>query len=270
MVNWTIVIPAYNEEKRIEETILRAKAQNTWHNYNIIVVDNWSNDKTKDIAYKAWAEIVEEKTKWVKFARLRWIEAARDLYNSRIIMQLDADSHIWPNWVEEHLNQFEDENVWIVWWSIKWTNRSVSTAAFIHTLDFFRGRVLSITELKIKDYFEKRKFWIEKWVIPIPWTNMSYLSELWSCSTTVLWWTSSLWEDYFKATRIYQNHILNNPNWEVRLIDNKNILVNTPSRWDQDFINFIISKYKYKKSNTCEAIKRWKLNDESCQMTDSR
>lgn len=270
MVNWTIVIPAYNEEKRIEETINKAREQKTWHSYNIIVVDNWSDDKTKDIAYKAWAEVVEEKTKWVKFARHKWIQAAKDMFNSRVIMQLDADSHVWPNWVEEHLNQFENENVWMVWWKIKWLNRELTTIALINTLDFFRGRILSITDLKVKNYFERRRFWIERWVIPIPWTNMSYLSELWSCSSTILWWNSSLGEDYYKATKIYQKHLSNNPDWEIRLLDNPNITVNTPSRWDQDFINFLISKYKYKKSNTCEAIKKWKIENDCYDMTDSR
>ncbi len=270
MNHWTIVIPAYNEEKRIEDTIQRAKNQITKYWYNIIVVDNWSNDKTKDIAHRQWVEVVDESMKWVKYARMKWIEAAKDLFNSRIILQLDADSKVSQNWIEEHMRQYEDENIWIVGWSIEWTERSLATATLINTVDLFKWRIISLAELKLKGHFEKRLSWLEQWVLPIPWTNMSYLTELWLIRETIIWWTWSLWEDYYKATKIYTNHQEINPDANFKLIDNNNIRVKTPSRWDHTLINFIKQKYKYKKSNTSKVIQTWELDWDNYQMTDYR
>jgi len=271
MNHWTIVIPAYNEEKRIQETIERAKNQSTKYWYNIIVVDNWSTDKTRDIAHKSWVDIIDEKIKWVKYARLKWVEAAKDLYNSRIILQLDADTHVWENWVQEHIKQYEDENIWIVWWSLEWTERSLMTASVINITDLFKWRLLSLTDMKFKNHFEKRISWLEQWVLPIPWTNMSYLSELGADWTTIIWWKSSLWEDYYKATKIFVNHLIKNPSAEFKLLDNKNIVVRTPSRWDHTLINFLKQKSKYKKSKTSHQIKTWDYSDfEDYQMNDYR
>ena len=50
--NITFVIFTYNEEKRIEYPI------RNFINYgNVIIIDNFSTDKTKEIAEKLWAKV---------------------------------------------------------------------------------------------------------------------------------------------------------------------------------------------------------------------
>jgi glycosyltransferase involved in cell wall biosynthesis len=46
----TVVIPAYNEEKTIQKTLQSLSLQKTQFPFNVIVVDNGSEDSTKTIA----------------------------------------------------------------------------------------------------------------------------------------------------------------------------------------------------------------------------
>ena len=50
----SVIIPARNEEKYIEFCINSVKSQN-FSDYEIIVVDNGSTDKTSEIAKKTWS-----------------------------------------------------------------------------------------------------------------------------------------------------------------------------------------------------------------------
>ena len=57
--NITFVIFAYNEEKRIEYPI-----RNFIDYGEVIVIDNFSEDKTKEIAEKYWAKVYQYKNQW--------------------------------------------------------------------------------------------------------------------------------------------------------------------------------------------------------------
>lgn len=61
MIKLSVIIPAYNEEKRIEHTLLDVdqylEKQN--YEYEILVVDNGSNDRTVDVVKKLEATTVQ-------------------------------------------------------------------------------------------------------------------------------------------------------------------------------------------------------------------
>lgn len=56
----SVIIPAYNEEKYIEACINSLKNQHTATNYEIIVVDNSSTDKTNELAKKTNVKVLSE------------------------------------------------------------------------------------------------------------------------------------------------------------------------------------------------------------------
>lgn len=57
--NITFVIFAYNEEKRIEYPI-----RNFIDYWEVIIIDNFSEDKTKEVAEKFWAKVYQYKNQW--------------------------------------------------------------------------------------------------------------------------------------------------------------------------------------------------------------
>jgi cellulose synthase/poly-beta-1,6-N-acetylglucosamine synthase-like glycosyltransferase len=217
------------------------------------VVDNGSEDSTKTIAEEQWAIVVEEHKKWVKHARRTGIQEANNYFKSQIILQLDSDSIPGKYWIEEHLKEYKDKNTVLVWGWLEWTWRNIDATIVINTIDFLKGRVFTICGRK-KDHFEKRRFWIRKWIIPAPWTNMSYRTHIWMHKDTFLEWRSNLWEDYFRATKTVE--IAKNENEENSYIlkDNKEIRVKTEARWDHTCIWYLYTKYKYYRSNMWKTI----------------
>lgn len=93
----SIVIPAYNEEKRIGKTLSSlGQLLHSDFNYEIIVADAGSSDKTKEIAEKFGAKVVTFDKKTVSYSRQKGFEAAK----GEIIASLDADTIITPSWLE--------------------------------------------------------------------------------------------------------------------------------------------------------------------------
>lgn len=82
----------------------------------IIVVNNCSTDRTREILLQSWVKVIDENTKWISYARNCWLENA----NWKIIFQTDADTLVPPTWIDEHNNLYNDEKVWWVSWPIKY------------------------------------------------------------------------------------------------------------------------------------------------------
>jgi glycosyltransferase involved in cell wall biosynthesis len=88
----SILIPAYNAEKWIAETVRSALAQ-TWPNKEIIIVDDGSTDHTYEVARQFESEsvrIIRQKNQGAAAARNKAYEASRGDY----IQWLDADDLI--------------------------------------------------------------------------------------------------------------------------------------------------------------------------------
>lgn len=107
----SIVIPAYNEEKWIGKT-LEAVAKQDYPDFEVIVVDNASVDKTSEIV-KQYADkdsrikLVHEPKKGLLNAR----EAGRVAAGGDIIAQLDADCLPKPDWITKAISYFTPEIV---------------------------------------------------------------------------------------------------------------------------------------------------------------
>lgn len=103
-MNISIVIPAFNEEKRIE-ACLNSVFDQTQAPYEVIVVDNNSTDRTAEIARSLGAVVVTEKKQGITFARNAGFNASR----GEIIARTDADTIVPHDWVERISKHFEKD-----------------------------------------------------------------------------------------------------------------------------------------------------------------
>lgn len=106
MKKFSVIIPAFNEERLIKRAILSAIKQSiSRKDYEIIVVDNNSSDKTGEIAKEAGADkVILEKKKGTNFARQTGVNYS----SGKIIAFLDADCEAPPNWlshIEKNLSK---------------------------------------------------------------------------------------------------------------------------------------------------------------------
>lgn len=93
----SVVIPAYNEEATILQTLSSLSANTTHRSVEIIVVNNNSTDRTAELATAAGARCILETTQGITPARNAGLAAARGKY----ILNADADTIYPPDWIEE-------------------------------------------------------------------------------------------------------------------------------------------------------------------------
>ena len=101
----SVIIPAHNEERYIASTIESIKAQRYPSEYvQIIVVDNNSTDKTKELAQKAGATVIDCPHGLVGAVRNKGVSHS----DGAILAFIDADCEAPPNWLStavSHLDQ---------------------------------------------------------------------------------------------------------------------------------------------------------------------
>lgn len=98
-VQVSVVVPAYNEEKSIKETLESLIDQDTDLDYEVVLIDNNSTDKTVEIAKpfqkRINLRVINEKKQGRGAARARGFEEAK----GRIILSADADSIFYKDWI---------------------------------------------------------------------------------------------------------------------------------------------------------------------------
>ena len=97
----TVVIPVKNGQKTLEKC-LKALLLQTYKNYEIILVDNNSKDKTKNIILnfqKTYSNIkyIFEKRPGIGQAR----NTGEKLAKGEIILMTDSDCYVPQNWIEK-------------------------------------------------------------------------------------------------------------------------------------------------------------------------
>lgn len=86
----SIIIPAYNEEQLLAETLRRIRAATgEAFDYELIVVDNSSTDRTAEIARVDGAHVADEPVRQIARARNRGAEVA----GGEWLLFIDADSY---------------------------------------------------------------------------------------------------------------------------------------------------------------------------------
>lgn len=105
---FSVVIPCYNEENYIGDTLLSLQSQDYNGEFEVIVVDNNSTDASAKIAKHYGATVIREKRPGVCWARQTGTEAAI----GEIVISTDADTIFTPNWLAKldctfnHSNNF--------------------------------------------------------------------------------------------------------------------------------------------------------------------
>lgn len=102
----SIIIPSLNEEKYIEKTLKSIKKQ-TYKNYEIIVVDGNSRDKTREIARRYANKVIIEKRRGIGVARNTGAKIAK----GELLLFLDADTELEENFLERVVKVMQKENV---------------------------------------------------------------------------------------------------------------------------------------------------------------
>ncbi|MFI5270543.1 MAG: glycosyltransferase family 2 protein [Candidatus Saccharimonadales bacterium] len=94
---FSVVIPCYNEENYIGDTLSSLKSQDFEGEFEIIVVDNNSTDSSAKIAEEYGVKIVKEIRPGVCWAR----EAGTKVASGEIVISTDADTIFNPNWLSK-------------------------------------------------------------------------------------------------------------------------------------------------------------------------
>ncbi len=102
----SVVVPTYNEEKGLEKFLQQFKNQTLPRkDFEIIIVDGDSKDRTREIANKYADKVFIQKSKGVGGARNDGVEAA----SANIIATTDADTVVSRRWLEQIVDHFEKD-----------------------------------------------------------------------------------------------------------------------------------------------------------------
>lgn len=102
----SLVIPAHNEEFVISET-LRAVLAQDYPDFEVIVVNNASKDKTAEVAGQFPVKVVHEERKGLLFAR----ERGRVEATGEIIVNIDADCLPEKDWLSRGISHFTHDGI---------------------------------------------------------------------------------------------------------------------------------------------------------------
>ncbi|MGC8936010.1 MAG: glycosyltransferase [Candidatus Methanomethylicaceae archaeon] len=103
MPKLSVIIPTYNEEKGIEKTLQSISQQTIPRSdYEIIIVDGGSTDRTVEIASKYADLIIKQKSRGVGGARNDGVAASRGI----VVVHTDADVIVRRDWLQQILSHF--------------------------------------------------------------------------------------------------------------------------------------------------------------------
>lgn len=102
----SIVVPARNEERLLGQCLSSLKKQDYAGNYEIIVVDNASTDRTREIASRFGVKVVYEANVGTGWVRQRGLLEA----SGEIVAFTDADTMVPPRWLSTLAHRFGDSH----------------------------------------------------------------------------------------------------------------------------------------------------------------
>lgn len=123
----SIIVPVLNEEKILESTLKNIKKQ-TYKNYELIVVDNGSTDKSVEIAKKFADKLLFEEKKGSINAMVKGFENAE----GDILVTCDADSLYPKNYLKKIVNTFcKNENIVAIYGPFKFIENGKISNFFV-------------------------------------------------------------------------------------------------------------------------------------------
>ena len=159
----SVVITTKNEEKNIENC-LRSLGSQTFKNIELIVVDNFSEDNTVDVAKKYTTKVYSKGPE----------RSSQRNYGARLaigeyLLYLDADMILSPNVIEECVEKCEREGVDALYIP----ERIVGEGFWVKVRDFERsfytGTVIDAVRFVRKNLFEQVKGFDEALIGPEDW-----------------------------------------------------------------------------------------------------
>lgn len=132
----SVILPAYNEQKRIRKT-LDSILENDYPNFEVIVVDDGSTDSTpaicKDYERKSLIKYLRKAERAGKPSALNYgLKFAKGEY----IIHCDAEVVVYRNTIREGLRPFKDPRVGIVSGNVKVYNDRKSLAARLQAAEY--------------------------------------------------------------------------------------------------------------------------------------
>jgi len=117
----SIIIPAYNEESRIERCLHALTKQTVPRDqYEIIVVDGGSKDRTREIAAGYADQVFIQRSERVAGARNDgFLSSKHDL-----VATTDADSIVSPKWVDSVIKSFKCNDVVLSFGPVTWIEKN--------------------------------------------------------------------------------------------------------------------------------------------------
>ncbi len=101
----SVIIPAFNEEAYIAG-VLESLTEQTFKDFEVIVVDKESTDRTRDIAAK-YGKVIIEKREGIGLARNTGVQAAK----GKIIFFTNADTKLAKNALGVHAKAFKNKKL---------------------------------------------------------------------------------------------------------------------------------------------------------------
>jgi glycosyltransferase involved in cell wall biosynthesis len=141
----SVVLPAYNEELVLEQTLTSILEQDYPEPIQLIIADNNSTDKTSEIAKRLGAQVVLEKRKGTRFAYDAGMRAAK----GELILVTNADVRLPINWITEIVKAYNDPEVVGVGTKVnffnapKWVQRFMNLSYAINPTESMWGTSLS-------------------------------------------------------------------------------------------------------------------------------
>lgn len=104
----SVVMTAYNEQEYLPKSLKSVFSQDfPKEDYEVIVVDNNSTDKSAEIAKSFGARVIPEATQGYVFALERGMKEAK----GDIVAATDSDTIVATDWLSQIAKTFEDKNV---------------------------------------------------------------------------------------------------------------------------------------------------------------